>query len=272
MAGLHAAEGETTTMADPATDIILEARRARPRRILAPLAPGLAPADEAAGYALQRRVAERLGAVPPAGFKIGATARRMQEYLGLAGPAAGFVPAASLLADGAELRFADFLNPGVECEIGVRLGRDLPAGPCPEEAAAGAVVDIFPAIEIVERRYDDLKVLGTPTLIADQVYHAAGVLGAPAGAGWRSMDLGAVRGEILVDGAAQGFGFGRDLLGHPMRALAWLAASGAAAAFGGLRAGQVVWLGSVTPPIWLERPCAVEVEFAGLGRVGVRFR
>ena len=255
-------------MPDPA-ETILEARRASPRRILAPLG-AMAPADAEAGYALQRRVAERLGAVPPAGFKIGATTRQMQEYLGLSGPAAGFVPAASLRPDGAELRFADFLNPGVECEIGLRLGRDLPPGPCTRERAEAAVAEVFPAIEIVERRYGDLKELGTPTLIADQVFHAAGVTGAPV-ADWRALDLGAVRGELRVDEAVKGAGHGRDLLGHPMEALAWLAGSGAAAVFGGLRAGQVVWLGSVTPPIWLDGPSAVEADFGPLGVARLRF-
>jgi 2-keto-4-pentenoate hydratase len=252
-----------------AAETILEARRAAPRRVLAPLGAA-APADEAAGYALQRRVAERLGAVPPAGFKIGATTRQMQDYLGLRGPAAGFVPASGLRPDGAELRFADFLNPGVECEVGLRLGRDLPPRPCTREEAAAAVAEVFPAIEMVERRYGDLQALGTPTLIADQVFHAGGVTGAPV-ADWRGLDLGAARGELRVDGEVKGSGHGRDLLGHPLEALAWLAGSGAAAAFGGLRAGQAVWLGSVTPPIWLEGPCAVEVEFDLLGVVRLRF-
>ncbi len=45
----------------------------------------------------------------------------------------------------------------------------------------------------------------------------------------------------------------------------------AAEAFGGLRAGQVVFLGSVTPPIWLDGPCEVVVEFDTLGRVEARF-
>jgi 2-keto-4-pentenoate hydratase len=250
-----------------AADAILEARRAR--RILAPL-DALAPADTEAGYKLQHEVARRLGADPPAGFKIGATTRQMQDYLGLPGPAAGFVAAEGLRPTAATLRFADFLNPGVECEVGLRLGRDLPAGPCTRTQAEAAVAEVFPAIEVVERRYDDLAALGTPTLIADQVFHAAGALGAPA-ADWRARDLGAARGRMWVDGALRGEGHGRDLLGHPMEALAWLADSGAARAFGGLRAGQVVFLGSVTPPIWLEGPCAVRVEFDGLGTVELRF-
>lgn len=251
---------------DPAVESILAARRAR-----SPLAPLPAPlADEAAGYAAQRRLAERLGAVPPAGFKIGATARAMQEYLGLPGPIAGFLEGRNLRPSPAEFRFADFVAPGVECEIGVRLARDLPAGPCSREAAAGAVAEVFAAVEIVKRRYGDLRELGTPLLIADQVFHAAGVRG-DAPPDWRALDLGAVRGEVFVDGEPRGAGHGRDLLGHPFDALAWLAGSGAARAFGGLRAGQLVWLGSVTPPVWLDGPCAVEVAFAGLGRAAARF-
>jgi 2-keto-4-pentenoate hydratase len=249
-------------MTSPAAQAILAARRAR--AILPPLGAA-APADVAAGYAAQREVAEALGAVPPAGFKIGATTRQMQAYLGLWGPAAGFVARENLHRSPATLRFADLLAPGVECEVGLRLGADLPAGPCTKEQAAAAVAEVFAAIELVEKRYGDLGELGTPALVADQVFHRAGVLGAPAAA-WRGADLGAVRGRMTVDGTLRGEGVGADLLGHPFAALAWLAASPAAAAFGGLRAGQVVLLGSVTPPIWLDGPARVVVEFDVLGR------
>lgn len=250
-----------------ARDAILAARR--DRAVLAPLG-ALAPADDAAGYALQHEIATALGAVPPAGFKIGATAKGMQAYLGLAGPVAGFVAKQGLHAAGATLRHADFFRVGVECEVGVRLGRDIAAGAITPAQAGAAVAEVFPAIEIVEKRYDDLGVLGVPTLIADQVFHGGGVTGAPAPA-WPEIDLAAVRGRLTVDGTVQGEGLGADLLGHPLNALAWLADSGAAHAFGGLKTGQVVFLGSVTPPIWLEGPCAVEVAFEGLGMVTLRF-
>jgi len=254
-------------MTSRAAAAILASREAR--RILLPLGPD-SPADVAAGYAAQREVAEALGAVPPAGFKIGATTKQMQAYLGLAGPAAGFVAREGIQRTPGSFRFAELIAPGVECEVGLRLGRDIPAGPCTREAATAAVAEVFAAIEIVEKRYTDLAELGTPALIADQVFHRAGVLGAPA-QGWRKADLGAIRGRMTVDGALRGEGAGADLLGHPFEALAWLAASPGAAAFGGLRAGQVVFLGSVTPPIWLDGPCEVVVEFDVLGRVEARF-
>jgi 2-keto-4-pentenoate hydratase len=254
---------------DRAAAALLDARGRRQR--LPPLDGGLRPPDLAAGVAVQRALAGRVGAVPPAGFKIGATARRMQEYLGLDGPAAGFMPREGLHESGAVLGFADFLAVGVECELAVRLGRDLAPAPCTPDAAADAVGEFFAAIEIVENRYPDLAALGTPTLVADQVFHAAAVLGA-AHPGWRGLDLVAVRGRITVDGAERGAGQGGDLLGDPMRALAWLAGSEVAAAFGGLRAGQVVLLGSVTPPIWLDAPGAVEVAFPPLPPVHLAFR
>ncbi len=246
---------------------IMEARRAR--RILLPLG-SIAPQSQEDGYAAQYEVAKLLGATTPAGFKIGATTKQMQEYLGLTGPAAGFVPKQSLQPNGVKLRFAEFHNPGVECEVGLRLAHDLPFGEYTAAQAARAVGEVFAAIEIVEKRYDDLKALGTPTLIADQVFHRAGVTG-PAISAWQGIDLGAIRGEMFLGGKSAGHGHGRDLLGHPLNALAWLAGSGAARVFGGLKAGQLVWLGSVTPPFWLDGPTTVEARFEQLGSATLEF-
>jgi len=255
----------------PAAEALDAARAARADA--GPLPAAIAPVSEADGIAVQIARARRQDAFPPAGFKIGATTQRMQAYLGLTGPAAGFMSRAGLHPHGTRLPFATLRGPGAECEIGVRLAGDLPPGPYTPQQAAAAVGDLFAAIEIVENRYGpppagDLKRIGTPTLIADQVYHGAAILGRPP-ADWRALDLEAIPGRIAVDGVERASGHGRDLLGHPMAALAWLAASPAAAAFGGLRAGQVVMLGSVTPPIWLTRSCHVSVLFVGLPEVTV---
>ena len=173
---------------------------------------------------------------------------------------------------------------GVECEIAVRLARDLPPGPCTAAQAGAAVGEMFAAIEVVENRYPALDAFGTPSLIADQVFHAAAVLGAARGTNplapardagwagaWRDLDIPRLAGRITIDGTERGHGMAADLLGHPLNSLAWLAGSEVAAAFGGLRAGQVVLLGSVTPPIWLDGPGAVVVSFPPLPEVRVTF-
>ncbi|MBV9736255.1 MAG: hypothetical protein JO209_10130 [Acidisphaera sp.] len=252
---------------EPAATALHEGRKAR--RALARIA-AVGPRDEAEAAAVQVALARRFG-VTPGGFKIGATGRRMQEYLGLPGPVAGFMPPDGILSSGTRRRFADFVNPGVECELAVRLAADLPPRPCDRERAGAAVGALCAAIEIVENRYEGGSLaFGTPWLIADQVFHAAAVLGAPD-AGWRGIDLVGIAGRISVDGAVAGEGVGGDLLGHPLAALAWLAGSEVARAFGGLRAGQVVMLGSVTPPVWLKGPGRIVVAFPPLGSAEVVF-
>ncbi|MBB5694374.1 2-keto-4-pentenoate hydratase [Muricoccus pecuniae] len=262
-----AAPGDRPGATDPVAARILADRRAR-RGF--PDLGAEAPADVAAGYALQFRLAQAIGAVPPAGFKIGATAKGMQAYLGLEHPCAGFCPAEGIAAGSGRFRFADLHQPGVECEIGIRLGRDIAHGAHTRESVEDAVEHVFAAIEVVDQRYGDFIALGAPGLIADSVFHAGGVTGAPA-SGWPGLDLPAARGRLLVDGVERAAGTGAELLGHPMEALAWLASSPAAEMFGGLRAGQVVFLGSVTPVIWLDGPCEVTAGFDLLGEATARF-
>ena len=220
------------------------------------------PRSVAEALAVQVALARRMGAWPPAGFKIGATAVAMQQYLGVSGPMAGFMPASGLHASGSTLRWDGFMNPGVECELAVVLARPLP-GPCSPEEAAAAVGELMPAVEVVERRGTSEPL----AMLADQVFHKSAVLGAPL-PDWRELDLGKLPGRMVVDGAERGRGVGADLHGGPMHALAWLAGSEEAAAFGGLQAGQVVMLGSAIPPVGLDGPASVQVSF-GTGKAEV---
>lgn len=87
---------------------------------------------------------------------------------------------------------------------------------------------------------------------------------------WHSLDIATLRGRLVVDFHVRDEGVGADLMGHPLNCLAWLAGSSVAAAFGGLKAGQVVLLGSVTPPVWLTGPANVAVDFSPLPPVQLR--
>ncbi len=252
----------------PAAAALLKVRQ--DRVLVRPLPADIAPTTETEGAAVQYALAQMVGAIPPFGFKIGATGRRMQAYLGVNAPIAGFMQRKDVYSDHADLRFGDYVQPGVECEVAVRLARDLQPGPCSQEQALAAVGDFVAGIEIVENRYGDLKQLGTPTLVADQMYHAAAVVGDQGAVDWRAVDIGALRGHITVSDGSRDEGITTDLLGHPLNGLAWLASSALAAAFGGLKQGQVVMLGSVTPPIWLTGPAEVTVAFEQLPRVTVR--
>ena len=254
----------------PAARALWQARQNR--LAVSPLPADIAPSTGAQGAAVQYALAELVGAVPPAGFKIGATGKRMQAYLGVDAPVAGFMRAQNVFHAYADLRFGDLIKPGVECEVAVRLAHDLLPGPCSLERALATVGDFFAGMEIVENRYGDLTELGTPTLMADQMYHCAAVIGDHHDVDWRALDIGALRGRISLNDGTGDDGVTTDLLGHPLNGLAWLAGSVEAAAFGGLKAGQVVMLGSVTPPVWLTGPAEVTVAFPPLPAVTMRLR
>jgi 2-keto-4-pentenoate hydratase len=255
--------------AQAAAAFLHEARTAR--RLIGALPDGLAPHDENDGVAIQHALALRVGAGRPAGFKIGATSKTMQAYLGVDVPVGGFMVPAGLHASGAVLTFADYQKPGVECELVALLARDLPPGPCTLEQAAEAVGELVCGIEVVEGRYVDVQSVGVPTMGADQMFHAAAVVGGPGTADWRDLDLLTLAGRMKIDGADHGGGVGADLLGHPLNSLCWLALSPLARRFGGLFAGQTVMLGSVIPPQWLPGPCTVRIAFPPLPPVTVQF-
>jgi 2-keto-4-pentenoate hydratase len=169
------------------------------------------------------------------------------------------------------LRHSDFVRVGVECEIAVRLGRDLapPQAPFTADAVADAIDSCLPAIEIVDDRYMDWQSIGAPTLVADDFFAAACVLGTPV-ARSAAPDLLEVAGRAVINGVEVSRGTGADVLGHPHHALAWLA-NHLAARGKSLRAGEIVLTGSLVKTIWLTAGDTVLMELAGLGNVSATF-
>jgi 2-keto-4-pentenoate hydratase len=257
-------------------DQILAAARAiaTARRNHTPLGPlETPPADEAEGYRVQRALHDLL--LPHAGalvgYKIGCTSAVMQEYIGIPHPCAGGVFEKGVHENGGRLAADDYVRPGVECEIAVRLARDLVPGEAPftAEWVAEAVEAYHPAIEIVDDRYVQWETLGAPTLIADDFFAAGCVLGKPVSR-YAAPDIAAVAARAVVNGKEVGRGTGADVLGHPHNALAWLA-NHLAAEGKGLHAGQIVLTGSLIKTVWLKPGDRVVMELQGLGRVEVKF-
>ena len=222
-------------------------------------------ADE--GYAVQKALHDYLrhnGQGELAGWKIGATTATMQDYLDVAEPAYGRIMSGTMIENGSILTAAGFCNPGIECEIAVRLGKPSEGDGYTKESVADMISTVLPAIEIVENRYGDFEERGTPTLIADDFFHKACVLG-PERADWTSLDLAALTGRVRIDGDEKAEGTGAAVMGHPLEAIAWLA--NLLGTHGErLNAGDIIMTGSVTPVMWLDSfPCHAEIEFDGLG-------
>jgi 2-oxo-3-hexenedioate decarboxylase/2-keto-4-pentenoate hydratase len=132
---------------------------------------------------------------------------------------------------------------------------------------ADAVAAVMPAFELVDDRQADYRQLATQvlTLIADNAWNAGIVAGSPL-RDWQRIDLAAARGVMAINGAAVGEGHGRDVMGHPFEALAWLV-NMLAQRGKSLTPGMIVMTGSVVATRFVDAGDAVTFTVEGLGEV-----
>lgn len=226
------------------------------------------PSDTDEGYAIQEALHEQIE-TPVAGFKIGCTTTVMQRFLNIDQPCAGRILKTDIHTSPVELPHASFQRVGVECEIAVRLGQDLPPRRTSYDrhTVAGAVSACMAAIEIVDDRYVDYTKLDAPTLIADDFFGAGCVLGT-ARSGWE--DLAYIAGTMFLNGEAVGSGTGAQVMDHPFEALAWLANT-LADRGQGLSANDIVLTGSIVETHWVDAGDHIKVSIGGLGDAEVIF-
>ncbi|MDJ0684482.1 MAG: fumarylacetoacetate hydrolase family protein [Alphaproteobacteria bacterium] len=225
------------------------------------------PPDLNDAYAIQSRlhaILSEAGHGPFSGHKIGCTTKVMQDYMKIPSPCAGMIPAPLIFEGETRLPRSRFCNPGVECEIAVRLKADMPARPggYDRASAAACIGAAMASIELVDQRWTDFRALPTPPLVADDFFNAGCVHGPETAVDPFALDR--VRGRMRINGADLGEGVGADILGHPLDALAWLADLRAAQG-APLRADALVTLGSILQTEWIDAGDHIEIEMDGLG-------
>jgi 2-keto-4-pentenoate hydratase len=240
----------------------------RARQPIDSLPDELIPADLDEAYRVREAYeaieAPRRGAV--VGYKIGLTTPVMQQLCGVDEPCYGAMFASEIRHSPAELRVSDFCRVGLETEIAVRLGKDLPDGGG-RARVEDAVESCMAAIEVLEDLRHDYKRLSARAMVAGNVWNAGCVLGAPV-AEWRKLDLAAAASRLTINGTQIGAGKGADVMGNPLNALSWLADK-LAADGRPLRRGMVVMTGSMVPIQFPKPGDRAVVEIAGLGRAEV---
>jgi 2-keto-4-pentenoate hydratase len=229
------------------------------------------PATRAEGYAIQAHL-EHAGEGDVIGWKIAATSEAGQKHIGVDGPLAGRLLAKHSYAPGATLPWGHNTMRVAEAEFAFRMARDLPPRATQYSVAEvlEAVATLHPAIEVPDSRFADFAKVGAAQLIADNACAHDFVLGPAATANWRNMDLVEHRALGTVTGKFQREGVGRNVLGDPRVALAWLANELSSNNLT-LRAGDVVTTGTCLVPLEITPGDEVTVDFGVLGTVTARF-
>ncbi|MBV8927008.1 MAG: hydratase [Bradyrhizobium sp.] len=229
------------------------------------------PQNRQEGYAIQAEI-ERASPGTPVGWKIAATSEAGQKHINVPGPMAGRILQETLVANGGTAPMAGNEMRVAEPEFAFRMRLDLP--PRPEPYPLGEVLEavdtLHPAIEIPDSRFADFLSAGEAQIIADNACAHLFVLGEATAANWRARDLVEERPVITMRGR-QFIGHGRNVLGDPRLALAWLANELRGLGLT-LRAGEVVTTGTCHPPLPIQSGDRVAADFGVLGKVSVGFR
>ncbi len=203
----------------------LEMHRTRTRYRPLDAALRAAPLEDA--YRIQdalHRLMTAAGRGEISGWKIALTSKAMQQMTGVDQPAAGAIFSKVVYPSPARVDLGAYHHLGVEFEVAVRLGDDLPAsgGPWTRASVAGRVAACLPAFELVEDGDADYKTLDAFTLVAQNTWNGGVVVGTPV-VDWRGVELDTAVTRCWINDEPAGQGKTGDALGHPFEAVAWLA-------------------------------------------------
>ena len=198
------------------------------------------------------------------GWKVGLTAKAVQELFGYHEPALGHLLTSGRIESGAAMGGASLINPQIETELCVVMGDTLRGPGVTLAEARAAMGGIYPALELIEMWFNPSEDI--PLFLAENVVHTAFVTGpltAPLDAGVNLLETTV---EVIVNGKPVESGRADAVLDGPQGSVAWLANK--LAEFGRtLDQGQVVMTGSMIKPYAIKTGDRVEARFKPFGAV-----
>lgn len=230
------------------------------------------PPDLATAYAVQDSLDAIFRSVRgyrAIGYKLAGTNPASRAHLRIDAPFFGRLYEQMVSRSPAVLPFAPNFLRVHEPEIAIEIDRDLmpSVAPFDAEAIEAATRAVLPAIEIIGTPLDPWTKAGAPNLASDNAAFGHWIMGAPV-RNWSGLDLLDGPVTITIDDEVRGTGKGRNVDHGAFGATAWLANTLAARGVG-LKAGDYVTTGSVTPPIPVQPGQRVRADFGELGCVEV---
>ena len=237
---------------------------------IAPLRDRLAVADQATAYAIQEANTQRGLAAGRrlVGRKIGLTSLAVQAQLGVNQPDFGMLFADMAVGDGEPVALGRLIQPKVEAEVALVIGRDLTHDRHTYADLIRATEYALPAIEIVDSRIENWNIRFIDT-VADNASSGLFVLGGRP-VKLADLDLTACAMEMKRGETVVSTGNGRACLGSPLNAAVWLADMMVRCGRP-LQAGDIVLTGALGPMVAVQSGDRFVVRIDGLGTVSALF-
>lgn len=193
------------------------------------------------------------------GYKMGLTSEAKRKQMGLNTPCFG------VLTDSMSLREKTFslqgsLQPKIEAELAFKMKKNL-KGKVSREQALGAIDSVFPALEILDTRYQAFKYFSLKDVIADNAsalaFYTANEQKNPKDVNFNEMQL-----EFKINEQTHCIGKANDISGDPILSIVQLCKL--LEPFNReLITGQVVLAGAATPAVTLAPNMKIELKVTG---------
>ena len=226
----------------------------------------------------RRRLVEKLESSENrvVGYKAGLTNRALQERFGAAGPVRGVLLEKMLLEDGAAVPFDYGARPAFEADLMVVVKDSAIHQAKTHLDVLRSLSMVVPFIELPDLFVAEGEKLSASLLVSLNVGARLGVVGkgVPVQATPAFAEALAAMRVVVSDGSGRELasGAGTAILDHPLNAVLWLARDLEKSRVR-LKAGDMLSLGSFTPPLQPRPGLTVTVRYLGLpGDPGVSVR
>jgi len=196
------------------------------------------------------------------GWKLGFGAPAWLDKFGLTGPVVGFLTEATRHPPGATVACGGWRNPVAEPEIAVHIGRDVDN----PSRVVDSIAALGPAIELADVHPPPENI---QDVLAGNIFHRAVILGEPDPARAGGVSAG-LRALIRRDGEEVADTTDLETFTGELVAILGHAATMLGNAGEGLRAGEVVIMGSIVPPIAVIAGEEINFELSPLPAISVR--
>jgi 2-keto-4-pentenoate hydratase len=194
-------------------------------------------------YVLQNNLANAILAKGDkiGGYKAGLTSEATQKRFGVDVPLLGLLFKSGELGPDAVVDRKDFVRLFIENEVGYVVGQQISQSVKDVDSLKKLIKEVFPAVELPDLRFADMKEVKGPDIVADAV-GATYIVGKKIPVDQADVDK--VEVTLTCDGNVVNQGKASDVLGDQWKALLWLV-NGVVAQGWTLEPGQILITGAM---------------------------
>ena len=203
------------------------------------------------------------------GYKIGCTNEAVQKELNVVEPIFGALFKNKVIENNSNVSMKNFIKVGVECEIYVNIAKDIiNQDQFSKEKIENLINYCGLSLEIVEDRFFEIKKNSIEHIIIDGSLGNSIILGKKIR--HKFSNYSKFIGRLFLNKKEIYSCSSDSILGNPLNALKWYFQK-KLALNRTINKGEIISLGSITPLLWINKPCTIKAKIDELGECSINF-